>query len=664
MTGSEPSETAKARDHRALLAQATRPELVIDLPDAKTPAEVFEAAAGRMAQLGLVDDAARLAAALSKREESGSTGVGNEVAVPHALIPAGPAHPVVALVRARDGVEWHAADGRPVKLIAVIVADEGQRADYMLVLADVARALLGEYHRALLLKERSAERVVRILRRPPAQSRLVRYRPVLVLAAAIALAYVGGSLLMKSVQLPAGGIYEQLGFLKYNSAPWLGRQALVVAIFLGMVVGTLLFWKFRLAIVATGLASLLLVGVMNLEHMVEYMSLPTIIFVMSMMVLIKWLEDKGVFRYVVLKVVERVGGVPWVLLLILMGFSVLLSGFVGEVSGILVTFGLAVEIARRTRTPVLPYLLALVFATNIGSALTLVGNPIGVYLAFVGQLNFEMFLRWATPISFFSSIVVGAVIILMFRGRLRTRERVNLTDLERTVEGIKPADLRLGLLTFLAVVLLIVLHARAEALLRLPEGTMLVVAPLAAVAFIIFVEQEKGKLLIARSIDWWTLLFFMFLFASAACLEHTGVTTKMGYLLMQVAERSPLTRWLGSSGLTSSALILMLWGSGLSSGFVDNMPVVAALVPVVKGLLAVGLPHASILWWALLFGGCFGGNLTMVGSSANLVAIGMFERVTGQSVRFGEWFKTGLVVTVASLLVATVALMLQVALAS
>ena len=97
MTGSEPSETAKARDHRVLLAQATRPELVIDLPDAKTPAEVFEAAAGRMAQLGLVDDARRLAAALSKREESGSTGVGNEVAVPRALIPAGPAQPVVAL---------------------------------------------------------------------------------------------------------------------------------------------------------------------------------------------------------------------------------------------------------------------------------------------------------------------------------------------------------------------------------------------------------------------------------------------------------------------------------------------------------------------------------------------------------------------------------------
>jgi Na+/H+ antiporter NhaD/arsenite permease-like protein/mannitol/fructose-specific phosphotransferase system IIA component (Ntr-type) len=663
VTGSEPGKAARARDHRSLLVRATRPDLVIDLPDAATPAQVFEAVAGRIAQLGIVDDAVRLAAALGEREESGSTGVGNEVAVPHALIPAGPESPIVALVRVRNGVEWHAADGRPVKLIAVIVADEGQRADYMLVLADVARVLLGEYNRALLLKERSTERLMRILRRPPTQSRLARYRPFFVLAASIVLAYVGGSLLMRAVQLPAGGIYEQLGFLKFHSELWLARQSLVVAIFLGMVVGTLLFWKFRLAIVAIGLATLLLAGVMNLEHMVEYMSLPTIIFVMAMMVLIKWLEDKGVFRYVVLKVVERVGGVPWVLLLILMAFSVLLSGFVGEVSGILVTFGLAAEIARRTRTPVLPYLLALVFATNIGSALTLVGNPIGVYLAFVGQLSFEAFLRWATPIALFTSIVVGAVIILMFRGRLRTRERVNLVDLERTVEGIRPADLRLGLLTFAVVVLLIVLHARAEALLRLPDGTILMVAPLAAVAFILFVEQEKGKLLIARSIDWWTLLFFMFLFASAACLEHTGVTTKLGYLVMQAAERSPLSRWMGATGMTGSALVLMLWGSGLASGFVDNMPIVAALVPVVKGLPATGLPHASILWWALLFGGCFGGNLTMVGSSANLVAVGMFERVTGQTVKFGEWFRTGVVVTVVSLLAATAALMLQISLA-
>jgi Na+/H+ antiporter NhaD/arsenite permease-like protein len=343
-----------------------------------------------------------------------------------------------------------------------------------------------------------------------------------------------------------------------------------------------------------------------------------------------------------------------------MCFSVLLSGFVGEVSGILVTFGLAVEIARRTKTPVLPYLLALVFATNIGSALTLVGNPIGVYLAFVGQLTFEDFLRWATPLSLVSALVVGGLIVLLFRKSLAAREPLDRVAFERMATGFNPADLRLGGITFLVVVLSIMFHARFESLLRLGEGTMLMAGPLAAVAFIVFVEQERGKLLVARGIDWWTLLFFMFLFASAACLEHTGVTTKLGYLLLQAAERSPANRLLG---VTGSALVMMLWGSGISSGFVDNMPIVAALVPVVKSLLAVKLSHATILWWALLFGGCFGGNLTMVGSSANLVAVGMYERMTGQPVGFGSWFRTGLIVTTASLLAATLGLLLQVRLA-
>ncbi|MBM3314739.1 hypothetical protein FJY71_02695, partial [candidate division WOR-3 bacterium] len=127
-------------------------------------------------------------------------------------------------------------------------------------------------------------------------------------------------------------------------------------------------------------------------------------------------------------------------------------------------------------------------------------------------------------------------------------------------------------------------------------------------------------------------------------------------------ERSPVSRWLGPNGVTGSALTLILWGSGLSSGFVDNMPIVAALVPVVSSLKSVGMHHAQILYWALLFGGCFGGNLTMVGSSANLVAVGMYERVTGQPIRFGEWFKAGLVVTVLSLIVATAGLLVQIGL--
>jgi Na+/H+ antiporter NhaD/arsenite permease-like protein/mannitol/fructose-specific phosphotransferase system IIA component (Ntr-type) len=640
-----------------------RPEFIVDLEEARSPEAVFRAAAERLGAAGAVADQAGLVRALLEREAQGSTGVGGEVALPHAILPGPVGEPAVVFVRVRTGVEWHAADGQRVRLVAVIVAGEPARPRYLQTLAAVARKLGNEYLKGRLLRAGSTEKMAQLLHESPTAGWLVRSKNVLLVALAVAAVWAAARLLLPRVVLPGGGIYEQLDLLRFNAEPWLSRQALVVGIFAAMIIGTLLFWKFRLAVVGVGLSVLLLSGVIELPHMVEYMSLPTIIFVMAMMVLIKWVEDKGLFKFIVVQVVRRVGGVPWVLLLILMGFSVLLSGFVGEVSGILVTFGLAVEIARRTKTPVLPYLLALVFATNIGSALTLVGNPIGVYLAFIAQLTFEDFLRWATPVSLASALAIGGLIVLLFRKQLATREPIDRREFERMAGGFDADDLRLGGITFLAVVALIMFHARAEALLHLGEGTMLMAAPLAAVAFIIFVEQERGKQLIARSIDWWTLLFFMFLFASAACLEHTGVTTKLGYLLLQAAEHSPVNHLLGKSGVTGSALVLMLWGSGIGSGFVDNMPIVAALVPVVKSLLAVKLPHASILWWALLFGGCFGGNLTMVGSSANLVAVGMYERVTGQTISFGAWFRTGLIITLVSLVAATAGLLLQVGLA-
>ncbi|MBM3315688.1 hypothetical protein FJY71_07635, partial [candidate division WOR-3 bacterium] len=373
-------------------AGALDPGLVIDLPLAESPQQVFELAVRKLLDAGVITDPAVVLAALAAREATGSTGVGHEVALPHAIVPLPLDRPRVVLVRIRRGTDWRSADGKPARLVAVVVAGDQteKRTDYLHLLADLARCLGNGHARQLALKARTPRAIVSALLEPPRPGRWQRVRPLLILGAAIAAAYVGARLLMPAIRLPAGDDYGKL--LRFNEPGWVLTQSAVVAIFLGMVVGTLLFWQYRLAVVAVGLAALLLCRVIPLPGMVEYMSLPTIIFVMAMMVLIKWLEDRGVFRFVVLKTVERVGSTPWVLLVILMGFSVLLSGFVGEVSGILVTFGLAVEIARRTRTPVLPYLLALVFATNIGSALTLVGNPIGVYLAFVGGLTFESFL--------------------------------------------------------------------------------------------------------------------------------------------------------------------------------------------------------------------------------------------------------------------------------
>jgi Na+/H+ antiporter NhaD/arsenite permease-like protein len=259
--------------------------------------------------------------------------------------------------------------------------------------------------------------------------------------------------------------------------------------------------------------------------------------------------------------------------------------------------------------------------------------------------------------------MTAGICLLLYRKQFfGKRYNLDLRDLERSAEDMDFARLRTGIITFIITVVLIALHRRFEIILHIHEGTVLVAVALMVVGFIVFFEQEKGRLLIERGIDWWTLLFFMFLFANAACLEYTGVTAKLGHVMLNLS-RSLAGAGATPSDVTSVTAVLMLWFSGLTSGFVDNLPIVAALVPVVKDLARAGLPHASILWWALLFGGCFGGNLTAIGSTANLVAVGVYEKAAGKSVGFGQWLKYGAIVTGASLAVATAALLLQVKLA-
>jgi Na+/H+ antiporter NhaD/arsenite permease-like protein/mannitol/fructose-specific phosphotransferase system IIA component (Ntr-type) len=640
------------------LSKLIQPELAFDVPAATDRRGVLEFIADRLVEQGAIAHPAKLVDDFLSREKQGSTGVGHGVALPHATHE--PVDRIVIVVaRLKTPVDWDSVDAEPVRLVVAVIAPTSDRDLYLEVLAEIARSLYQPETRDRALKAADPAHAAAVIASPPHEGFFMRNRRLFFFLATVAAIYVAGRFGLSAVRLPAGSIYEQLGYLQFNEPFWLFRQNLTLTLFIAMVLGTLLFWRFRVAIAAASLGVLLIAGVMDIETTVKFMSIPTILFIMSMMVIVKWLENIGVFRFIVVKAIEQVRGIPWLLLAFLMGLSVILGGFAGEVSAIMVTFGLALEVSRRTKTPLIPYLLSLVFATNVGSALTLVGNPIGVYIAFAGRLNFEDFLRWATPVSAVTAIVVAGLCLFIYRRHFfGPRFDLDVRDLERATAEVDPRRLRTGIITFIVVVLLVAVHKRVEVLLGLGEGTALVAEALMVVGFIVFHEQERGRLLVERGIDWWTLLFFMFLFANAACLEYTGVTHKLGYMILRGAQAIAAGGG-GSNAVTVAATGLVLVFSGILSGFVDNLPVVAALVPVVKNLALVGLPHASILWWALLFGGCFGGNLTVIGSTANLVAIGAFERVTGKSVRFRSWIGVGVLVTFVSLAIAAILLFVQ-----
>ncbi len=643
------------------LESFVRPELALTCPEGCTQEQLFRLVADRFYEQGIITDREALVRELLAREQLGSTGIGNGIALPHAALDSA-TEMAVAVVLSPKPLDWNSVDGEPVSLVVVIAGPSDEKTLYLQLLAELARSLNRPEVRNQALKAHTPARAAEIISRPPHEGFFKRNRRLIFFILMVLAIFVLARIIMPSIHLTGTDLYQSPEYLKFNHQPWLFRQELTVTLFLGMVLGTLLFWRFRVAIAAAVLGILLTAGVMDLGTTVKFMSIPTILFIMAMMVIVRWLQNAGVFRFVVIKAIEQVRGIPWLLLLILMGFSVLMAGFADEVSAILVTFGLAHEVCRRTKAPLVPFLLCLVFATNVGSALTLVGNPIGVYIAFAGRLSFEHFLRWATPVSAVAAVVVSLLCLVLYRKHFfGKRYNLDARVLEETSGIVDRAKLRTGIITFIVTVVLIALHRRLEVWLGLGDGTALVAVALMVTGFIVFYEQERGRVLVERGIDWWTLLFFMFLFANAACLEYTGVTTKLGYLLLNASQS--LTAHGGPAAITSTSAVLMLWASGLLSGFVDNLPIVAALVPIAKDLSQVGLPHASILWWALLFGGCFGGNLTVIGSTANLVAVGAYERVTGQHIRFIEWIRVGIIITVVSLVIATTALLLQVRLA-
>jgi di/tricarboxylate transporter len=194
-----------------------------------------------------------------------------------------------------------------------------------------------------------------------------------------------------------------------------------------------------------------------------------------------------------------------------------------------------------------------------------------------------------------------------------------------------------------------VVHAANGAVIYgLREGTMMVAAALIMGSVVLLLEREKARELVERRVDWWTLSFFMMLFASVGTLQDTGVTEVIA------------ARISGIGGGHMLVIQLIGWATGWLSAFLDNVLAVATFMPVVHDIrVKAAVPYSSAIYWFMLFGGTFMGNMTIIGSTANIVACGLLERRGHGTVKFGYWMKIGFVVAVASMVVATLLLQVQ-----
>ncbi len=425
------------------------------------------------------------------------------------------------------------------------------------------------------------------------------------------------------------------------------HQQVATAVFFSIILGSLFFWAFRLAIAFLGIGVLIVTNSLNIPHFVEAAALPVILFLVGMMIVVGALRDLGFFTWIVQGIISIPNITGHKFVMVTAVASALLACAVDEVTSIIFISALIFQVCQRLKLSPTPYIIICVLCTNIGSAGTMMGNPVGIFIGTQAGFSFEDFIYWAFPIML---LCLAATVCLTmfwyrkdmaeFQERLKDRMDRHLSLVPKVQVPYKRSLFVLGL-----TLAMIASHHQVEAAFKLGPNSMLLVAPLVCAGVIMIVRRQRARYYVEHEVDWWTLLFFMLLFAIAGTLEYTGVTEVLA------------GHFVGIFGRDIRILIpVILSSTALGSAFVDNVVFVAAFAPVIREL--GNTVNATPLWWSLLFGACFGGNITLIGSTANIVALGMLEKQAHLSVRFMDWLKIGFLSSLLACLIAWGALAL------
>jgi Na+/H+ antiporter NhaD/arsenite permease-like protein len=412
---------------------------------------------------------------------------------------------------------------------------------------------------------------------------------------------------------------------------------------IGLFVLVLAFIAFELAhrtvLALLGAAVLVAFGVVSQEQAAsEFIDWNTIGLLAGMMVIVAILERTGVFEYLAIKSAQWGKARPGRILILLAIVTAFLSAFLDNVTTVILMVPVTFLIADALDASPIPFLLTQVMASNIGGASTLIGDPPNILIGSAAGLTFADFVVNMTPVVLVSLPVVLGILYLMFRKDLGGGE-----DAEAVIANMDAAgSIRDGVLLRRSLIILglVIVAFFLHGALHLEAAT---IALFGAAALLLYSGLNVEEVL--RDVEWPTLLFFVGLFVLVGGLEVTGFVGSIAEALTGV----------GGGGSVTTAIVV-IWGSGLASGIVDNIPFTATMIPVLQDLAEaenLSESQAESLWWSLALGADFGGNLTLIGASANVVVAGMSERA-GQRISFLKFMLYGIPVTLASLAVATV----------
>ncbi len=387
--------------------------------------------------------------------------------------------------------------------------------------------------------------------------------------------------------------------------------------------------------------------ILSYDSAIKAIDMNVIFLLMGMMIIVGILKHTGIFQWCAYKCYQLARGNVYMLAVILMGFTAFASAFLDNVTTMLLLTPVTIEIAVSLGITPLALLIPEIMASNIGGTATLIGDPPNIMIGSYAHLTFIQFAQNLAPVC-----VIVMVILFVFSKYIFGKEynKAKVDDIQKFIvelrEEYKITDstlLGVGLVIMTIVIGLFLTHGiwHMEVSIAALFGASLLFT------FGLLTKKVDMLELIEKDIEWSTLLFFMFLFILVGGVEETGMLDIIADGVLYLAH-----------GHLVTSICLILWVSAIMSAFVDNIPFTATMLPIVAYLTQV-IPGAEsgVLWWALAFGACFGGNGTMIGASANVVTLGISESA-GYPIRFFQFMKIAFPFMLISVAVANIWLLL------
>ncbi len=415
---------------------------------------------------------------------------------------------------------------------------------------------------------------------------------------------------------------------------------------------TMIFEVYDKALVAMSGAILMIIcRVLTFEEALEAIDFETIGLLMGMMILVDIASSSGVFSWLNTKIAKLTRGQPWLIFLLFVTVTALFSAFLDNVTTMLIIVPIVMALTKGMGLNSKFFLISLVLFSNIGGALTLIGDPTNIIIGTAAKLSFNQFI-W----NLFIPISAVALVLITLLGFTHWDDlkstRGNLKQLFVSHMLIKKIEHVFGrgsmTKSFVMKVLMVLFATLLSFVLQQYIGLPVSVLAISGALILLLITNDQSSIHDSLAkVEWTTLFFFAGLFVMVAGLEHVGLLEQIGEGIIQYSDDY------------QKLILIILWSSAIISMLLDNIPFVTVMVPIifqVQPFIPAGV-DPNLMWWALSLGACIGACGTPVGSSANVVGIGMAKK-HGVNISFLNYIKIGLPLTMVALSICSIYFMM------